>query len=422
MEKTFRPDAAEREANEIALRFQNSNDVMGDMSRAYHVDFSNIKIHTDGAADSKVKAAGKDALAKGNDLFFGKGIFESNDPGSKGLLAHELAHTMQQGAADGGEGAVSEMAPMGAEQGGKIWDWFKSKFSRNRGPISGSKMTDKASLDYLAAMRAKETEISRRDAVAQAMPQNRAEGLPQNIKEQMAGFQQSAVKNADDGLAAAIENGDSWEMQVSRAYQAFGHRDTGTEIGRFDRDVRAGHVFNGSLDSYAKYIMAREGSGEDLSNLTAGSETYQVGTAVQAINPAIAAGTSDLLSVIGGYLSDEKGLDYIQNMVNQVQGAKIFQGTGIDPMNYVMTTLLTGESLRGVGAMRTALQAKGGARSQQLGDYSAKIIKNLMSLPVMERLSPEKRAELPPDVMPLYEQYTALVQEIRARLAQRAAG
>ena len=132
MGKTFRPDAAEREANEIAFRFQNSNDVMGDMSRAYHVDFSNIKIHTDGAADSKVKAAGKDALAKGNDLFFGKGIFESNDPGSKGLLAHELAHTMQQGAADGGEGAVSEMAPMGAEQGGRLRDWFKRRFSSKK--------------------------------------------------------------------------------------------------------------------------------------------------------------------------------------------------------------------------------------------------------------------------------------------------
>ncbi len=120
MAKKFHPQDAEREANEIAFRFQDSNDVMADMGRAYHVDFSNINIHTDSAADSKVKAAGKDALAKGNDLFFGKGILESGDPAGKGLLAHELAHTMQQGAAGGGEAAVSEMAPMGAEQGGLL--------------------------------------------------------------------------------------------------------------------------------------------------------------------------------------------------------------------------------------------------------------------------------------------------------------
>lgn len=133
MAKKFHPQDAEREANEIAFRFQDSSDVMADMGRAYHVDFSNINIHTDSAADSKVKAAGKDALTKGNDLFFGKGILESGDPAGKGLLAHELAHTMQQGAAAsdmaGGEAPVSEMAPMGAEQGGLL-DWFKGLFKK----------------------------------------------------------------------------------------------------------------------------------------------------------------------------------------------------------------------------------------------------------------------------------------------------
>ena len=38
MAKKFHPQDAEREANEIALRFQDSNDVMADMGRAYHVD------------------------------------------------------------------------------------------------------------------------------------------------------------------------------------------------------------------------------------------------------------------------------------------------------------------------------------------------------------------------------------------------
>ena len=98
MGKTFNYERAEQEANKIGLEFAHSNDVVKDMSRAYNVDFSNIKVHTDSAADNKVKAAGKDALAQGNDIFFGKGIFESSDPADKGLVAHEFAHTMQQGA------------------------------------------------------------------------------------------------------------------------------------------------------------------------------------------------------------------------------------------------------------------------------------------------------------------------------------
>lgn len=127
MGRTFYAEKAEQEANKIGMKFAHSNDVVRDMSRAYHTDFSNIKVHHDAAADSKVKAAGKDALAQGNDLFFGKGIFESSDPASKGLVAHEFAHTMQQGAA-GGEGAVAESTPMGAEQGG-LRDWFKRYFT-----------------------------------------------------------------------------------------------------------------------------------------------------------------------------------------------------------------------------------------------------------------------------------------------------
>lgn len=128
MGKAFNYERAEQEANKIGLEFANSNDVVKDMSRAYNVDFSNIKVHTDSAADNKVKAAGKDALAQGNDIFFGKGIFESSDPADKGLVAHEFAHTMQQGAAMGGEMAVAESAPMGAAQGG-LGTWFREHFT-----------------------------------------------------------------------------------------------------------------------------------------------------------------------------------------------------------------------------------------------------------------------------------------------------
>ncbi len=129
MAKIFDSERAEMEANKIGEKFMNSSDVVADMGRAYNADFSEIKIHTDSSADSKARSAGKDAIAQGNDLFFGKGIFESNAPEDKGLVAHELAHTMQQGIVGG---AVSESAPAGATQGG-IRDWFRSK---KKNPVS----------------------------------------------------------------------------------------------------------------------------------------------------------------------------------------------------------------------------------------------------------------------------------------------
>lgn len=429
MAKAFHPQDAEREANEIALRFQDSSDVMADMGRAYHVDFSDIKIHTDGAADSKVKAAGKDAIAKGKDLFFGKGIYESNSPESKGILAHELAHTMQQGAAGGGEAAVQEMAPMGAEQGGRIWDWFKGIFSKKprtnaNGIVEGSghKMTDEASMNYMNQMRAA---VGTKDALAAARSHNHAQGgLSEEARQGMAALSGTAVQGANESLAFSKGRGDGREMQISSAYQGFGHRETSKEVGRFDRDVRAQQVFNGSTDAYAAYIRARMAGGENFGALTEGAQTYKGGTGIQTINAGIAGGAGDLLSIIGGYLTQDTGLDYIQGMIDQIGGADIFKQTGIDPMNYIMTTLLTGEGLRGVGSMKNAAQAQAGngTESMQAGDFAAKSMKNLMALPVMERQTQEQRDALPEDVKPLFAQYQRLQQEIREKLAARRAG
>ena len=135
MGKTFHAEKAEQEANKIGMKFAHSSDVVKDMSRAYNVDFSSIRVHTDSAADSRVKAAGKDALAQGNNLFFGKGIFESSEPDAKALVAHEFAHTMQQGVV--GDAAVAESVPMGAAQGG-VRDWFKRMFGKKeKMPESG---------------------------------------------------------------------------------------------------------------------------------------------------------------------------------------------------------------------------------------------------------------------------------------------
>ena len=44
------------------------------------------------------------------------------------------------------------------------------------------------------------------------------------------------------------------------------------------------------------------------------------------------------------------------------------------------------------------------------------------SLPVIERQTQAQRDALPDDVKPLFEQYMLLQQEIRDRLAARAAG
>lgn len=86
---------AEKEANEIGKKFMNSSDVVGDMSRVYGTDLSSVHIHTGEDAGNQTAQRGVDAFSTGNDVFFARGAFNPSDSASRGLLAHELAHSMQ---------------------------------------------------------------------------------------------------------------------------------------------------------------------------------------------------------------------------------------------------------------------------------------------------------------------------------------
>ena len=120
--------AAEQEANDIGRKFMNSTDVVGDMSRAYGADLSAVKIHTDSAAAGMAEQRGVDAFSTGKDVFFARDAFDKNNPESRGLLAHELSHSLQQGVG-GGLGGMQQSAPLGAEQGGLL-TWFRDRKAR----------------------------------------------------------------------------------------------------------------------------------------------------------------------------------------------------------------------------------------------------------------------------------------------------
>jgi hypothetical protein len=65
------------------------------MEPRFGADFSNIKVHTDSNAVQMNKEVGAQAFAHGSDIYFGAG----KSPGNNELTAHELTHTIQQGAA-----------------------------------------------------------------------------------------------------------------------------------------------------------------------------------------------------------------------------------------------------------------------------------------------------------------------------------
>ena len=106
---------AEKEADRLSrsITSQTPEDIMREMGSRLKADFSDVRFHTDPGSAEKSRQMGARAWAQGRDVYFGKGGFEP------AAAAHELVHTVQQGAVDGN---VSQSMPMGAVQLKPMWE------------------------------------------------------------------------------------------------------------------------------------------------------------------------------------------------------------------------------------------------------------------------------------------------------------
>jgi hypothetical protein len=76
-------------------------------SRLGH-SFADVRVHSDGSAASQARAVGARAFAIGRDVVFGAGQFAPGTPKGQALLAHELAHVVQQRASGDSDPARAE--------------------------------------------------------------------------------------------------------------------------------------------------------------------------------------------------------------------------------------------------------------------------------------------------------------------------
>jgi hypothetical protein len=72
-------------------------------------DMSDVRVHTDDTADRLNRSVSARAFATGSDVYFARGEYNPGSSDGDRLIAHELAHVVQQrGAPAGGPLTVSE--------------------------------------------------------------------------------------------------------------------------------------------------------------------------------------------------------------------------------------------------------------------------------------------------------------------------
>lgn len=76
-----------------------SPQLAAEMSHAIGADFNGVRIHTGEEATQMNRDLGAQAFTHGNDIYFNSGKYDPSSTNGKRLLAHELTHVVQQGAA-----------------------------------------------------------------------------------------------------------------------------------------------------------------------------------------------------------------------------------------------------------------------------------------------------------------------------------
>jgi uncharacterized protein DUF4157 len=84
-------------------------DVADHVGGAYGQPLSDVRVHHDDHAAALSRAVSARAFTVGSDIFFGAGEYRPDSAGGRELLAHELAHVVQQrGAPNSGPLIVSQ--------------------------------------------------------------------------------------------------------------------------------------------------------------------------------------------------------------------------------------------------------------------------------------------------------------------------
>ncbi len=87
----------------------------GWMETRFGRDFSRVRIHADAPAAAAARSQDAVAFAAGEDLVFDSGQYQPDTIGGKMVIAHELAHTIQQSAGGNGEAGLDAGLEQGAE-------------------------------------------------------------------------------------------------------------------------------------------------------------------------------------------------------------------------------------------------------------------------------------------------------------------
>lgn len=108
-------------------------DLRRKLERALSVDLWLVRVHTGRASEAAAAAVGANAYTVGQDIHFAAGQYQPGSAGGYRLIAHEVAHTLQQGGASAdGELVVSSPGDSAEREADHIADEVSARADADR--------------------------------------------------------------------------------------------------------------------------------------------------------------------------------------------------------------------------------------------------------------------------------------------------
>ncbi len=105
------------------------------MEARFGYDFSAVRVHDDARAAATVRGIEAAAFTVGEEVAFDTGRFDPAGQEGKRLLAHELAHVVQQ-SGERGEARVGDVPAGGRPLDPELRDWFEQRLDLDLGSVS----------------------------------------------------------------------------------------------------------------------------------------------------------------------------------------------------------------------------------------------------------------------------------------------
>jgi hypothetical protein len=215
--------------------------VKAEMESGFGVDFTDVRIHTDTRAESMNQEVGAKAFTHKEDIYFNQGKFDPESKEGKLLLAHELTHTIQQGAV--APKAGEETSTTGTEE-----EKQKSASSPTTAAPTTSKDTTSGAKAPTAPVQA--IEVEKTDETAEGEEKQEEPPTPENAEsdpnfiELVGNIEETAEEQTEHDPSGELSNAaqDSAEspsnerQSMAEASQVDAMEEVAEEPKEFDKD------------------------------------------------------------------------------------------------------------------------------------------------------------------------------------------